>query len=155
MMNFENMEFELNTNTRSTAFFIFDNEGSLEYALDCSFKANELSKELYGQKIAPTLRINSIVTNECMLEGLRGKRFRIDNIEQADEREDTFYVFGHEPLENYELTILDIENDKVQIECKGVAVIDGYAEDYKTGNFEINCWLPIITSVSDWAKFGL
>ncbi|EAD9710709.1 hypothetical protein AF112_09295 [Listeria monocytogenes] len=59
-MNFENMEFELNTNTRSTAFFIFDNEGSLEYALDCSFKANELSKELYGQKIAPTLRINSI-----------------------------------------------------------------------------------------------
>ncbi|HHR2599066.1 TPA: hypothetical protein ACSY4D_14185 [Listeria monocytogenes] len=54
------MEFELNTNTRSTAFFIFDNEGSLEYALDCSFKANELSKELYGQKIAPTLRINSI-----------------------------------------------------------------------------------------------
>ncbi|MGY3778735.1 hypothetical protein [Isobaculum melis] len=150
-MNFENVVFELNTRTRDTVFFIFDTEDGLEYAVDCSFD----SKEFYGQQIAPSLCINPILTNAVNKEELVGKSFSVENIEQADEREDTFYVFEHEPLEKYQLTILDIDNDRAHIECTGIAVIDGYSEPYKTGKFEIKCWLPIITNVSDWDKFGL
>ena len=84
-----------------------------------------------------------------------GKSFKIETIEASDEREDTFYIFEHEPLENYELTLLEIQNDTMHISCTGIAVIDGYVEPYIIGKFKIDCWLPIITDEKDWAKFGV
>lgn len=150
-MNFENIVFELDTRTRNTSFLLFDTKDGLEYTVDCSFE----QKEFYGEQIAPSLCINPILTNAVSKEELIGRSFSVASIEEADEREDTFYVFEHEPLEKYQLTILDIDNDRAHIKCTGIAVINGYAKPYTTGKFEMNCWLPIIKDLSDWDKFDL
>lgn len=150
-MNLENIVFELNMRTRDTVFFIDDTEDGFEFWIDCSFESNEI----YEEEVAPSLCINPTFTNANNKEELVGMSFSVDSVEQADEREDTLYLFEHEPLEKYQLTILDIDNDRAHIECKGIAITDGYTVPYVTGKFEINCWLPIITNVSDWDKFDL
>ena len=32
-------------------------------------------------------------------------------------------------------------------------IVDGYSDPYEEGKFEIDSWVPIIESASDWAKF--
>ncbi len=145
--------FELNSRTRGSAFFVHidDEENGLEYSIDCSFKENNFQ----GESVNPSLSINPIETNAKNIQELVGKSFTVDTIEEADEREDTFYIFEHEPLERYELKILEIKNDRAHIRCTGIAVVDGYADPYTTAEFKIDCWLPIVTNIKDWAKFGL
>lgn len=149
----EKIKFELDSRTRSSAFFLYniDEENTLEYSIECSFKQNKFE----GESISPSLSINPIETNIRDIKNLIGESFKVETIEESDEREDTFYIFEHEPLENYELTILEIKNDMARIRCTGIAVIDGYADPYVTGEFKIDCWLPIITDKKDWDKFGL
>ena len=131
-----NFEIEL----RESVFYISDYNEKLEYSLDCYFKHNEFDEEI----ISPYLCINDIKTNiNGDIQNLVGEKFKVETIEEADEREDTFYIFEHEPLESYELTILEIKNNMVHIKCEGVAVIDGYSSPYTTGEFKIDCWLPI------------
>lgn len=150
-LSLENITFELNTKTRDTAFFIHDGTNGLEYMMDCTFREGAYD----GCEITPYFCINSIETTAVTKEELVGISFSIHSIEEADEREDSFYVFEHEPLEQYHLQILEIKNEKARIHCRGTAIVDGYANPYVTKNFEIDCWLPIITNVSDWHKFNL
>ncbi|WP_099222788.1 hypothetical protein [Listeria costaricensis] len=148
----EGVPFELDTTTRNTAIFIFENlEGQLEYALDCSFKAHTF----HGDHLAPSLCINPIKTTLSHKEALTGARFSIANINESQQREDTFYFYEHEPLENYTLTILKIDQDIAHIKCSGTAIIDGFTKPYTTGKFDIDCLVPVITKASDWQKWGL
>lgn len=64
-------------------------------------------------------------------------------------------VFEHEPLESYIISVIEFKNDRAHIKCCGIGVTDGYAKPYKTAKFELDCYLPIITNVNDWKKFGL
>lgn len=151
-LKFMNTTFTLNTKTRDTAFFVHHKENhNLEYSFDCSFEKNT-TEEI---SISPYLCINQIETSFRQIDELIGHCFEVDNVEEADEREDTFYIFEHEPLVRYTSVIKEIKGDWVRIHCEGEAIIDGYASPYTKDSFELECWLPIITSVSDWSKFNL
>ena len=143
--------FELNTESRSTAFFIHNDDDEYEFSLDCYFHANIFMDE----EIKPYLCINAIPIGSDNMESVTGKTFEVKNIEEAMRREDTLCVFEHEPLESYKITVIEFKNDRAHIKCSGIAVTDGYARPYKTAKFELDCWLPVITNVNDWGKFGL
>ena len=142
--------FELNTESRSTAFFIH-NDDEYEFSFDCYFHANTFMDE----EITPYLCINAIPIDSDDIESVIGKTFEVKNIEEAMRREDTLCVFEHESLESYKITVIEFKNDRAHIKCCGIAVTDGYAKPYKTAKFELDCYLPIITNVNDWKKFGL
>lgn len=73
---------------------------------------------------------------------------------ESCDREDPFYIYEHEPLDNYELKILEIDPDKAHIKCSGTLVVDGHAEPPAKEEFEIDSWIPMIGSVKDWERFG-
>ncbi len=150
-LNLGGVLFELNTQTRDTAFFLHKEDGELEYSLDCQFQANEFMEEM----VEPRLCLSPVATNKKNQEELVGSYFEVKKIEEAMEREDTMYLFEHEPLESYQFTILAFQNDMVHIQWNGTAVTDGYARPYQTAEFWLDCWLPIITRKEDWEKFGL
>ncbi|MEG0593322.1 MAG: hypothetical protein RR512_08395 [Coprobacillus sp.] len=143
--------FKIDSKTRDTAFFITKDAAGIKYSFDCSFEENEF----WEDQISPSICINSIKTEVKNIEDLVGQCFEINDIREADKREDTFYVYEHEPLENYKLKVLEIKDDKAHIVCSGTAIIDGYAEPYTSTKFELDCWLPIIENANDWSKFGL
>jgi hypothetical protein len=144
--------FEVNNDTRGTAFFVHkDENGNLTISFSLTCQDNQYN-ELY---CSPSMIINDFETGAKQLQELIGKSFSVNDIETSDGREDLFYLFEHEPFVEYSLTIIDIDGNKIRIKCSGIAVTDGYAEPYETSPFEMDCWLPIITNVSDWKKFGL
>jgi len=108
-----------------------------------------------GERIAPSLCINPIDTDKKSIAELTGESFSVRTMEESRDREDSFYIYEHEPLVNYELKILEIKVDRAHIKCSGTLVVDGYAEPYTKEKFEIDSWIPIIASVQDWEKFGL
>lgn len=116
-----------------------ENEGTLTVSVDILFESGEYD----GEDVTPYICINEHETNVSDVSELAGKSFSVDNVDEADEREDTFYLFEHEPMERYKMTILEIENDQMHIEIAGVAITDGYANPYKTDDFSIDCWLDI------------
>lgn len=144
--------FALNTNTRETAFFVFqDSEDGLEYSVDCCFQANEFQEE----RVTPKLELGIISTSVRQIEDIAGMTFVVENMEEAYNREDLFYIFEHEPLMNYQLIIQEFKEDRVHILCSGTAVNDAYADPVTTATFEIDCWLPVITDIKDWEKYRL
>ncbi|MDE7425654.1 MAG: hypothetical protein K2N51_18495 [Lachnospiraceae bacterium] len=145
----DGISFELNTKTRDTAFFIFQEDNGLEYSFDCCFDRRSFK----GENITPSICINPIGTSAKNIEDLVGEHFEVKTVDEAQEREDSLYVYEHEPLENYRLRLLEVKNDRIHIMCIGTAIIDGYAQPYKTAPFELDCWLPIITCKEDWEKF--
>ncbi|MDF2652360.1 MAG: hypothetical protein K0Q73_8165 [Paenibacillus sp.] len=154
MLTLQGVIFNLCTDTRDTAFFIHDSDdddGTIDISIDVSFHTNTFE----GDSVEPSISINPVKTNRKSLSELVGMSFKVKTVEEAEEREDTFYLWEHEPFESYVLTILDIAGDKIHIQCAGIAIIDGYAKPYKTADFSMDCWLPIITGKDDWAKYGL
>lgn len=144
--------FQLNTKTRDTAFFLDETDGGrIEFSLDISFQRNTFEDET----TTPSLCINPFETRAKSLDKLIGKKFKVKNMEESDEREDSFYLFEHEPLERYELTIIAVSDSHVRVQCSGIAVTDGYADPYESASFELDCCLPIITDASDWKKYGI
>lgn len=151
MLTIADVVFEENTKIRDTAFFFHKNKGQYEIGLDITYLSNVFEDE----ECSPCLNISPFETEAKELSELVGKSFCVADIETADEREDTFCLFEHEPLVQYSFTILAVENKTIHIECFGTAVTDGYAEPYATAHFELDCWLPIISCVKDWKRLGL
>ncbi len=151
-LNLNGTFFELDTSNRQSAFYIFDDdEEGLAYSVDCSFTKND-----YGQeRVTPGLNLGTIGTSARTIEDLAGMTFEVGSIREADEREDLFYLFEHEPIVDYKLAVSEISNGRAHITCRGTAVEDGYADPYTTVPFEIDCWLPIIADKSDWEKYDL
>lgn len=116
-----------------------ENEDTITVSVDILFEAGEYD----GEDVTPSICINEHETEVENISQLVGKTFCVNNVDEADEREDTFYLFEHEPLENYKMSILEIENDQMHIEITGIAITDGYSKPYKTEEFFIDCWLDI------------
>ncbi|MFD0716302.1 hypothetical protein [Paenibacillus sp. GCM10027626] len=154
MFILQGVSFPLRTDERGSAFYVHgsDDGDTIDISVDAHFQENTFEGD---DNVEPYVSINPIQTNKNSLSDLIGMSFEVKTIEEADEREDTLYIWEHEPFENYLLNIVDIKDDKVHIQCKGTAVTDGYAEPYKTVEFTMDCWLPIITGVDDWKKYGL
>lgn len=113
------------------------------------------SGDFDGEKISPSICITPIDTDKESVAELVGESFSVMTVEESWDREDSFYIYEHEPLVNYELKVLEIRENKAHIKCGGTLIVDGYAKPYTKEKFEIDSWIPIIESVKDWAKFGL
>ena len=82
--------FALNTNTRETAFFVFqDSEDGLEYSVDCCFQANEFQEE----RVTPKLELGIIGTSVRQIEDIAGMTFVVKNMEEAYNREGFILIF--------------------------------------------------------------
>ena len=148
--------FPLDDDKISSRAFIFesdDNKGKATFSFDAGFKETtdaDFIKKMYDVKnLTPRMVIASVET-EFEYETLKkspellvGFNFEIDDIEKIDEREDMFYLYEHEPYENYRYEITEVKDRTVRVQCSGVAIIDGYSEPYKTAPFEMDCWLSL------------
>lgn len=143
--------FDLNTETRDTAFFLWEEDEGIEISIECTYKRNLFNED----EVTTGIVINPLQTHLKSQQALVGYKFEVKTIEEADEREDTFYMYEHEPLERYVLTIIGFKDDYAHVHIEGVAIIDGYSNPYVAVPFELEEWLPIVTNVNDWEKFNL
>lgn len=129
-------EFE---NSSLTVYIGAPAKGS-EWNIDCSFK-----QALYeGEMVCPEIIINTIHTKQCDIDGFVGEEFATKDIQESDDREDSLYIFEHEPFEKMKVKITAIDQGQARIVCEGTAVEDGYAVPVKTVKFEWDCWLPVV-----------
>lgn len=96
---------------------------------------------LNGEKVAPVININDHETHKSGISEIVGEVYSVDSPEEADEREDTLYIYEHEPFERYSLEILEVSGEMVHISIDGTAITDGYSEPYQTADFSGDLWL--------------
>ena len=132
-------------------FFKADWEESASWAVDIGFKPGDFE----GNEISPALCINPIDTDKSTVKELVGTTFSVKTALDSEEREDSFYIYENEPLTEYRIEILEIVEAKAHIKCKGVLILDGYAEPWIEERFQIDSWIPVIESVHDWDKLSL
>lgn len=131
-------EVEECTETRLYIMESDEEEGTITVSVDIVFKEGEFE----GENVRPSICINEHETGVCDFSELAGCAFSVESVEESEEREDTFYLFEHEPMENYQFTIMEMKESKVHIVITGIAITDGYSDPYKTDEFSIDCWLP-------------
>lgn len=142
-LNLNGVIFELDKDIRrKSKFYIFESdeqEGMITVSMDVHFEKKEYENEI----VLPSISINEHEANVSETEKLIGQCFKVDTLEEADEREDTFYIFEHEPMEKYEFKVIEISGENIHIQIKGTAIVDGYAQPYETADFFGDFWLPL------------
>ncbi|MBO4867267.1 MAG: hypothetical protein J5582_12045 [Ruminococcus sp.] len=124
-----------------TKFYIFDNDEDIDEERDIITKtvSMEVSFEkgsFDNEEITPRLNINEFPTGKTTLSEMIGMEFEVASVEEACEREDSLYVFEHEPLVNYKWSIIGVDDDLVHVKISGTAITDGYSKPPKTAGFE-------------------
>lgn len=145
--------FEDDWSYRQSSLMYF--KGNKDETLSWCVKIGFAEGDYNGEEISPSLCINPIETKKECIADLVGETFSVMSIEESYDREDSFYIYEHEPLAEYRLEIVEIDSDKAHIKCSGTLIVDGYAKPPIKEKFEIDSWVPIISSVKDWEKFGL
>lgn len=123
-----------------TEFYVFgsdEQEGTITISFDLLFQKEQFRDDV----IAPFIGINSHETGKAAVQDLVGSTYELADLRQANDREDMFYVYEHEPLERYSFTIVEIVDQQVHLQMEGVAIIDGYADPYQTAEFSVDVWL--------------
>lgn len=138
MFRLNNVEFEI-SDTESIFYIDNKNKNGLSFGLDVDCK----SAEYDGENVEPSICINYFETNAKRIEDLNGMEVFVNSLEESNEREDTMYLFEHEPFEKYSLKILESKNGRVHVFCEGVAVTYGYSEPYMFAPFELDAWIKI------------
>lgn len=138
MFRLNNVEFEINDN-ESLFYIDSQSENGLRLALDVDCNPAEYD----GEKVEPSICINYFETTAKSIHDLTGMEFFVNSLEESNEREDTIYLFEHEPFENYSLKILESRDGIVRVFSKGVVVTDGYSEPYVSAPFELDAWIKI------------
>lgn len=135
---------------RDTTVFIFDNDEDIDgekevitktFSMDVWFEEGVFGDE----EVSPELIIGDFATGTDNIDGMIGMEFEVRDVEEAEEREDTMYVFEHEPLMNYKLKILGKEDSQLHIQISGTAITDGYSRPAQTAAFEGEFWLNFRT----------
>ena len=129
----KNYMFEDDWNGRQSCLMYFKEDGSASWSVDVGFAKGNFR----GETIAPSICINPISTDKNSAAELIGESFSVMAIEESDDREDSFYIYEHEPMASYKLKILEIMNSKAHIQCSGILIVDGYAEPYEQGKIRI------------------
>lgn len=132
-------------------YFAGDEDEGPTWSVHIGFSTGDFN----GEKIWPSLCINHIATDKKTVAELVGESFSVTTVEESFDREDSFYIYEHEPLIDYVLTVLEIKADRAHVKCSGTLIVDGYARPCTKAKFEIDSWVPVIESVRDWEKFGL
>lgn len=131
--------FELN-DCEDTRLYIFESDeydDTITISFDLMFRKNIFD----GEKVAPCICISEHETHKNEISELVGDTYSVESPEEADEREDTLYIYEHEPFERYSLKILEVSGKMVHIQIEGTAITDGYSEPYKTADFSGDFWL--------------
>ncbi|RKI81834.1 hypothetical protein D7V90_12375 [bacterium 1xD42-87] len=92
----------------------------------------------------PQIIINNIHTKKYDIRKFAGEKFSTGNVAESDQREDSLYLFEHEPFIKIKVKILAVEGERAHITCKGTVVEDGYASPVKAVKFTWDCWLPLV-----------
>ncbi|MCM1507811.1 MAG: hypothetical protein NC177_11855 [Ruminococcus flavefaciens] len=131
--------FELD-DCEDTKFFIFDSD---EYndTITISFDLHFRKAVFEGEEFSPCICINEHETHKSEISETVGGTYSVDSAEDSDEREDTLYIYEHEPFEKYSFTVLEISGKTVHISIAGTAVTDGYSVPAKTADFSGDFWL--------------
>lgn len=141
MLLLKDVPFKTDRKTKETGLFVFENDNSkLDFSIGISFKSNVFE----GEPISPYLVIDSVETSIKAVEDLTRVKFKINNTQISDYREDTFYIYEQEPFEQYELSIVDIKDKMAYIKCSGTVGIYGYSNTCKSTKFELNSRIPIV-----------
>ena len=151
MLKIGKYHFEETWKNRMTSIMYFeaDEDECAQWSVDIAFENGEYE----GEEIAPNICINPIDTEKNSVEELVGEEFEAEDIETCEDREDTFYIYEHEPMCNFKVKLIEIDGDKAHVVGSGALIVDGYADPYKVDNFEFDSWVPIILSKEDWAKY--
>ncbi|GHU79022.1 hypothetical protein FACS1894191_0890 [Clostridia bacterium] len=114
MFKLNDVEFEIEQEPKKSCFWTGRENGFVQYSVDIS----AIQRDFCDEKVSPSLEISWIETEQTSIQSLVGMEFSISNIEEADEREDTFYLYEHEPFVAYYLKVAAIENNKARISLK-------------------------------------
>ena len=83
------------SNTRIYIFESDEYEGKITIGFDVWF----LKDRYHNKMVSPTICINAHETGKACVEELIGCTYRVDDVKQSFKREDSLYVFEHEPME--------------------------------------------------------
>lgn len=117
-----------------TKLYVFESDeydGTITISFDLCFRKAILN----GEKVSPYICINEHETHKSGINEIVGCTYFVDSLEESDEREDTLYIYEHEPFKKYSFTILEISGKTAHIHIDGTAVIDGYSVPAKTADF--------------------
>lgn len=117
-----------------TKLYVFESDeydSTITISFDLYFKQAIFN----GEKVSPYLCINEHETHKSVINETAGCTHSVDSAEESYEREDTLYIYEHEPLKRYSFTVLEISGKTVHIQIEGTAVTDGYTVPAKTADF--------------------
>lgn len=130
---------ESSSDTKCYLFDSDEDEGTLTIGFDARFR-----KALYqGEWVSPSICINAHETGKTSVQALIGCTYRANSLEETTAREDTFYLYEHEPLVNYQFTIAGLSEGWVHVLIEGTAITDGYSTPRKSSPFSGDFWLPL------------
>ncbi len=93
--------------------------------------------------MAPSFCFATFDTGISNIDELIGTSIIIESLEESFEREDSMYIWEHEPFMNYTLTVLEFKENTARVLCSGEAIINGYSEPYTTEQFCFDCYVPL------------
>ena len=125
------------SNTRLYIFESDEYEGKITIGFDVWF----LKERYHNEMVSPVICIHSHETGKTKAEEIIGCTYYVDDVKESFKREDTLYVFEHEPMEKYSFTVVETANKMDHIQIEGIAIVDGYANPYKTAPFSEDFWL--------------
>ncbi|MEE5991687.1 MAG: hypothetical protein V3G42_00425 [Oscillospiraceae bacterium] len=144
----DGQEFHLldSENTRLNFFESDEEEGTLIISLDLEFERKlfqlkEDEGESEPEEVSPQIIINEHETGKSSIDEIIGDDYEVESVEEAEEREDLFYVYEHEPFINYTLSVVEKEGEMVHIKIEGKAIADGYSRPEKIADFSGDFWL--------------
>ena len=117
-----------------TRLYIFESH-EYENTLTISFNLRFKEAIFDCEEVSPYICMNQHETHKSEISEIVGDTYSVDSPEEADEREDTLYIYEHEPFEKYSLKILDISEEMMHISIEGTAITDGYSQPYETADF--------------------
>lgn len=150
MLKLGKYEFEEDLEKSSLTVSVGDRENGSEWNIDSVF----LKSAYDGEMVSPQIIINNIHTKKYDVRKFAGETFSTGNVAESDQREDSFYLFEHEPFIKMKVKILAVEGERAHITCKGTAVEDGYASPVKAVKFTWDCWLPLGVKGLDMSRYG-
>lgn len=135
--------FEVNLDSDESMIMYYEKDE--DEGEDASYSIEILYKDgnFIGEEVSPYICIGDIYTDKESVEELAGSSFSMKSVEESMDREDTFYIFEHEPFISYDLEILEIKDEKAHIKCSGTFISDGYTRPAVRDEFELDDWVKV------------
>ncbi len=140
MLTLGNYQFPLNTGSEENVLYLCSDEnGKKAWNLELHFAEMTYVEEA----VSPMIILGYIKTDKQTISALKGECFKVNSLEECEEREDEFYIFEHEPMLNYTVKIENIVDNRAYVSCSGTALEDAYADKPKKVKFSLKEWVAV------------